>query len=196
MSLKRGIAFFGPAGAGKTTLAENLATFYGGARLAFADELRKEYSNLYNVSIKTLTTVPSKYLHRDGLQRLGDERRAEDPMYWVSRLQDEINRQMGFGRRVFLVDDVRYQNEYDMLRDMGFKMVLVEGVNNVLTPEQASHSSEQNWRTFAADIVVPWHAPTLINDLGSTKRAIYERLAYLYYQLDGDIVEWNRRVRT
>jgi len=190
------VALFGPAGAGKTTLARNLADFKGGVTLSFADALRAEYSKAKRVPMQELTTIPNKYTHRSGLQRLGDQRRAIDPYYWINKLEKEIERQVSFGRRVFFVDDVRYRNEYDMLKDLGFTMVLVEGNPNktVLTPEQAAHSSEQNWQQFEADIVVPWNH-NLLRSVESQKKAVYERLALLYYQLDGEIVDWNRRQR-
>lgn len=193
--IKQGIAFFGQAGSGKTTLAANLAAFKGGVRLSFADFLRKEYSIKNNIPIRTLTTVPYKYAHRAGLQRLGDELRAADEDIFVKQMQAEIERQMGFGRRVFLVDDVRRWNEYKLLKGMGFHMVRVEGHQSVLSASEANHISETEWREFEYDVNVPWIKPTLMNDAGSEKRAIYERLAYLYLKLDGDIVEWNRAQR-
>lgn len=193
--MKRGVAFFGPAGSGKTTMADNLAAFYGGVRLSFADALRKEYAQIHKIPLSTLTSIPSKYHYRSGLQELGDLRREQDPDYWVERLHNEILRQQRFGRRVFFVDDVRYENEYDMLRDLGFEMVLVEGKHDVYIGDTGNHSSEITYKQFEPDLVLPWHSPTLMDNWQSEARAVYERLAYLYYWLDGDTVEWNRRVR-
>lgn len=179
-------------------MAENLAEFYGGKRLSFADPLRRMYAAEHHIEIKELTKVPEKYKYRSELQRYGDQKRAEQPMIFVDALVAEIKRHYNFGTRIFFVDDLRLPEEYATLKELGFIMVGLDWRDKwdeVLTEEQAQHESEQYWRDFEADFELPWQDANELSP-AQVKQAVYDRLARLYLLLDRETVKWNSEIAT
>ena len=152
------IAFFGSPGCGKSTLSRQMAALYGGTMLSFASPLRKCVSQTFGIPIDDLMTVPEKYKWRQLLQFCGNRMRDVDANYWVDIMARTIDSHPP-STHMFL-DDVRYPNEYDVLRQRGFEMVHV-GTNpsvtsNAITADERRDSSEQHWRDFTEDYYVPW----------------------------------------
>jgi len=181
--ITRSVAFFGPAGAGKTTLADGLARFYSAPVLSFAAPIKIQYALDKNININLLRNPNTKNKYRLDLQRYGDELRAANPSFLVDKLLADFDRQYGFGTRIFFVDDVRLPDEYQVLKDRGFLMVRVEGNKSTLTAEQQAHGTEAHWMKFVADFEVPWIAP-LTNSYWHKQLSIYRRMALLYKWLD------------
>lgn len=66
---------------------------------------------------------------------------------------------MEFGTKTFFVDDVRYQNEYDVMRELGFTMILCEPnpkESSTITEDESNHESEQDWKLWIPDLKLRW----------------------------------------
>jgi dephospho-CoA kinase len=120
------LAFVGRMGSGKSTCAEALG-MWAYDRISFADKVREVAVSLYGEDAR---------YRRGILQRLGHGMRALDEDVWVNawhaRYRDQWARRAG--RRPGLrcvVDDCRYWNEYDRLRELGFVFVRVEADRDV-----------------------------------------------------------------
>jgi hypothetical protein len=89
-----------------------------------------------------------------------DFRREDDEDYWVGRLLERITRFEAVGdrglARSVVIDDCRFPNEYDALRERGFTFVrLADGeTTRTLSAEAAAHESELHWPEFEVDIVL------------------------------------------
>lgn len=128
MTTYRSIAIVGEAGSGKTTLAREIARLTGGDVKSFADPLRDivahidplvEHEVSWNDAILELgyTEAKEEYpLVRQYLQRTGDAIRGAQPDFFVELMGDAIRRTAGH----IVVDDVRFENEYELLRCCGF----------------------------------------------------------------------------
>lgn len=121
------IAFVGKMGAGKSTAAERLGVFRY-ERLSFAEELRTIAVRLYGKEARN---------DRDILQRLGHGMRQIDPDIWVRPFEKAFRHSWGIraggnlpGLRA-TVDDCRYPNELEKLRELGFITVRVFADRNV-----------------------------------------------------------------
>jgi hypothetical protein len=78
------------------------------------------------------------------MQRWGTEyRRAVDADYWTTKTQRRIQRLVGYGWRNFVLTDVIFANEEDLLRRMGGKLVRVHRPSDTaqLSTETAQHTS-------------------------------------------------------
>lgn len=141
------IAFGSQARVGKDTAADYLLSNYGGMKLSFSEPL---YALLYSTQ---------KYcgLHiqkdRDFLQFIGTWARNKDVDIWVNMAKRKI---LLSSETNIYVTDVRYPNEFLMLKNLGFKMVRIKRENNDrnMTNEQASHPSENSLSEADWDIVI------------------------------------------
>lgn len=90
---------------------------------------------------------------RSLLQRIGMERRAENPNYWIHRAFDRIVSEATVRRehrRLWVLTDVRFENEAAAIKNAGGVLWRVERRNpathgawdNGLTAEQKAHPSE------------------------------------------------------
>jgi len=164
------IGIGGRLGAGKDTAASVLIREYGFQRLGFADALKIELRTLYPrtlreiarlvygvgawSSVEAADAVVAQCLAekpaaiRALLQEHGTEvRRAEDPGYWLTRL-DRTLAGLAPSARV-VVPDVRFPDEAAWLRDRGAWLVRVLR-QEALDPD--AHPSESNGE------VIPWDA--------------------------------------
>lgn len=141
------IAFIGRMGDGKTTAATYLMNHYHFSKFALADKLKEIARDLFNMQGKD----------RLLLQKLGtDAIRNVFPDAWVNYLVREIDDSRPF--RV-VVDDVRFLNEAEILRNKGFILVRVErttareavGINDINTTQ---HSSETELSQIIPDVTI------------------------------------------
>lgn len=165
------IGFCGAAGAGKDT-ASFLLTILGYQKIAFADALKieaydlcvnptEEYqrrvSDELGISLPlSLDTAHSEQEKIDIINRRKVElrrllqwhgtefRRAEDPNYWINLVRNK----MRTGK--WVVSDMRFQNEVNMVRESGGAIWLIEGRSDGYTP---THASETDWRSATFDAV-------------------------------------------
>ena len=150
------IAFCGHAGSGKSEAAAHLMYHHGFERVKFAGVLKGmlvflyEYAGLDPWEIEERMEgkrkeQPDQFLcgasPRRAMQTLGGEwgRDAINPLLWVSLWKARVSRLLTAGINV-VVDDVRYQNEADTVRELGG--CIIEIVRPGLALDVPSHPSE------------------------------------------------------
>ena len=139
----------GPAAAGKDYTYETLSSLYTDVhRVSLADELRFEIQAILNDGrdMNALWQKPYTDPVRWILQHYGTEyRRAQDPDYWVNKVEETI---WGFhGEQIVVVTDVRFANEADLIRELGGLVVEVRADEMIRRrriggPLPPSHASE------------------------------------------------------
>lgn len=151
-----GIALCGQPGSGKSAIAAALVEMCNGERLSFAAALKDELSDMlggYDRYRREMDNVRSKDKYRPLLQALGAFRRDDDKNYWVRAALAGVTPNM-----FYAVDDCRYDNEYEALRNLDFVFVYLEPgpTTRPLSGEQANHPSELEWPHFNFDVHLEW----------------------------------------
>lgn len=158
------VAFVGPIGSGKTLTAKALAYSIEDMAvvLAFGNAVKREAATaigrdsaerikIYNEMLDPST----KHKWREIIQVWGTEVRRREfcEDYWVKKIEEDID--YFKNNESIIVDDCRFWNEYNMLKEHGFKFVrcLPSKGNKNIT---ALHESEQYWSTFPVDVTVEW----------------------------------------
>jgi len=157
------IGISGPMGAGKTTLAKDLCNNLDFTRFSFAGPVRQEVADGMGIDLQTLMTledVKGKSQFRQIYQAWGNGMRTiRRPDYWINKLFDHIESgeaQMEANEAVNIVviDDVRYPNEVQAIKDRGGMMIHLEISTNEqlrrgMEPQFLEHPSEsalyQEW---------------------------------------------------
>ena len=133
MTTYRDIAIVGEAGSGKTTLAREIAKLTGGDVRSFAGPLRDIVACIdplvgdevsWNDAIESLGYTEAKKQHplvRQYLQRTGDAIRRVQPDFFVEAMDDVL---CDTDEHI-IVDDVRFENEYGLLRNYGFLIIKI-----------------------------------------------------------------------
>jgi hypothetical protein len=162
------IAFTGAKGCGKDTVAEIIRRWYAHdwhsvTQLAFADPIKKQIqflfglSNVYEYDAFKRTTL--KYMGRtmEGrhlVREIGMMMRGYDPKQFNAYVEKHFNQpENHLGRKLFLVTDMRFDNEYTMLREYGATIVKVSRPNH----EYDGHITERGFD----DHLVDYH---IVND--------------------------------
>lgn len=123
------IAFIGKAGAGKTSAAKTLSIVFGYEHLSLATPLKRVAVSLWG---------PDAVIDRDKLQRLGLAIRAihENTFVDISKRIIHERREQAASQSLllpparFVIDDVRFPNEYWALKEAGFRFVRIEADRN------------------------------------------------------------------
>jgi hypothetical protein len=141
------LAFSGKFGVGKTTIAniliEDYLPYY--RRINFGDFIKEEAAEEYNFPVRLCNTEEGKNTEivlPDGRRRtvrsllhlFGTEvRRAQDPDYWIRRMELTLN---GLPRRVtgVVIDDVRFPNEADLVGRRGGLLFKIEPYPGYVDP--------------------------------------------------------------
>lgn len=110
------VAFMGKAGSGKTTAAEALVRV-GYERLSFAAPLKE-------IAVMLWGEAAAK--DREKLQRLGQFVRELDPDTWVNLMGVQIVNVQDLTGKPVVVDDLRFPNEHQMLKELGFTIIRIE----------------------------------------------------------------------
>lgn len=191
----KNFGLIGKMGSGKTTAAEVLRNTHGYVPVSFAAPLKEmvieadpliEYrcwsqhgaptnpvpvhlSDILKYSGKTFEEAKREYPEvRRSLQRIGQGVRRIDPEYWVKALLTRLA-ELPAGTPV-VVPDVRYPNEADALRTIGYTLVRVtrptpQGMTMDET-RASMHDSEWSLDDYEADVTIN-NDGTLIDFVGA-----------------------------
>jgi dephospho-CoA kinase len=167
------IALFGPMCVGKSYAADILVKDYGYSKMAFANQLKEEVARLFGLTGKDGHT-------RKVLQEFSADCKKYRPNIWIELLQEKVvTHSKTYTPSKIVVDDLRFKIEANVLRDMGFIIVLVDlpedirmrRVNRLYPdtdPASHAHASEQEWKEIVPDYVVSgegWQTQEDIDDL-------------------------------
>jgi len=160
------LAIIGKAGSGKTTLAQAIKGPLGLSytHLSFAYNLKQIATRLWG---------NSAILNRGLMQDLGIKMREIDEDVWCNALIAEIHN-MNDGSFVeprIVIDDCRFENEYDALKAEGFVFVRcvcpepvrvdrLRAIGKYQTYEQLLHISEVALDHIEADYTIDTYGPT------------------------------------
>lgn len=155
-SLLRGkiclIGITGRAGSGKDTLAQALCGKFGYRQYSFAEPIYNMLKTLPyaehwngNMARDEKEKVNAFYgkSTRQMLQTLGTEwgRLHVHPNIWVNILQDKLERKHAItGHSKYVINDLRFPNEAELVRDLGG--ICVRVVRNKESDVPATHQSE------------------------------------------------------
>ncbi len=154
---------------GKDTIADYLIEQYEYTRFGFAQALKEEVARGVGCTPADLNDEPLRSQVRPVLQIWGTEfRRAQDPDYWVAQADQKISRHRSRIDRPIVFNDVRFQNEIDLLRARGFLIIKVDmkvedvlayteahGEERAVTLARLEHASEREWQAAEFDVVIP-----------------------------------------
>ena len=141
------VGLSGPAGCGKSTLADYAVQCLGFKRLKFAAPLKAMTAALLRElslpehdciegSLKEAAIVADRYTPRYIMQTLGTEwgRNKLHEDFWVDLLRQRISQCTGD----IIIDDVRFNNEAAMVRQLGGTVIGIAGRGGINT----GHKSE------------------------------------------------------
>jgi len=178
------IGICGPAGAGKTTVADILCAD-DGVVIPLADPLYKGLSAMFGISEADLVDRGKKEQTIDWigqsprrlLQTLGTEwgRQMAGDDIWVKICLRRAAVSLGAGYRMIAVPDVRFDNEAAAIRAAGGIIVRVERPSGCVSGAAMSHASEAGVSDDLVDV-------TIVNDglmddlVGAVKTTMKEYL--------------------
>lgn len=160
------VALCGPAGSGKTTVANHLIETYGARRYGFATPLKEMVKKALAFTDEQVygtqeqkEAIDPRYGHspRWFLQRIGTEgcRAVFGEDFWTSQAIDVIKRQAPV---LAVIDDMRFENEAQAVRAVGGNVWRLWPVADSIALERASaagsHASEEQWKQLTADLEI------------------------------------------
>ena len=123
------IGFVGYPRTGKDAVANYLVEHHGFKRVAFGDAVKRLllaidpcYNN--NLGVLERRKANETYETREKLQKLGQVLRNFNEDFWVQTVRDNIME--SDPDTPIVVTDIRYPNEYHMVKDMGGEVVAIE----------------------------------------------------------------------
>lgn len=161
------LAFIGPIGSGKTTTAKAYgeSSTENVVRLGFAYPLKDEVASAFSGGAaglqrqfrEEMDDPDKKKFWRTVLQWWGEGKRQRfGDDYWIRKFKVYFSVEEARGNTV-VVDDLRYQNEYVALRDLGFSFVRLEPSSEYNPTDPIhQHASERDWPSFPYDIYLQW----------------------------------------
>jgi len=200
------IGLAGQSGSGKSYLAEHIAGLLGDYGdfeaihiCGFGDHVRREEHEHTGKSLLSLRAKPTPPEVRKALQKRGMERRAENPDYWILKMEEFIKNEArtnsGHRPDLFIIPDVRFQNEMEwILRRPGSNFVLfyvsapkkVRRARLGLSLEDherlASHESEKDIRHYFEEASVGcigFEAKHIGNSYDDSIAPIFQAMAFL-----------------
>lgn len=161
------VGLTGPSGSGKSTLAQALAVTYGFEVCEFAGELKRNLTNLLELSYEELE---ERKRHTNGhvrrlMQEYGAYMRAycgED--HWIDRLAESLPES-----GAVVIPDVRYPNEVNFIRWRGGVVVGIRRPGAGLRGPARHHESERYVGGLTRNIVVNDGSPPEFLQAAKTK---------------------------
>lgn len=136
------IGFSGKSKSGKTTAANFLTANFNVIRRGFADGLRSVVANLFSLDSKTLQDYKDHPLPRlqrtprDILIEVGARMRQVDPDVWFKMWERDLAVVTDqFPQINVAVDDLRFRNEFDLLRQKGAVLIRINRAVHAVTDE-------------------------------------------------------------
>ena len=106
------IAITGKICSGKTTLANEL-TLHGYTKISFGDKVKEMCVEIFDM----------KYKNRKLIQTFAEKMKEIDENVWINFVIAKIKENP---ENKWVIDDVRFPNEYEKLKENGFKFVYLE----------------------------------------------------------------------
>ena len=140
MNSQRIVAFYSPyPGAGKTTATEYLQNSFGYEEISFADQLKHIVSQtfgllgVHDAEENKDEPIPSLdgATFRDFLIAFGNAGRAVYPNIRVDIIRALVGTKSMFS---WAIDDLRFPNEYTMLREEGAKIIRITVPGRAIVP--------------------------------------------------------------
>lgn len=139
------VGISGKAHSGKSTVTEMLVQKYGFESLAFGDTLKRHLNDYFGIHSDELWSDKKKPEVRKLLQSVGDLMRCEvDENYFVRVIEMALKDHEGF----VAIEDVRYSNEVDMLKNNGGILIKIDREDGPKVEYGADHSSETDLDDF------------------------------------------------
>jgi hypothetical protein len=162
------IALVAPKGTGKTTFSQSLSTWYGFNSLALADPIKFSIVHAVNAFLTDQRIEPlitpsdlsiNKEAFRLGMQWLGTDIVRDlcgRKTHWIENLLSRISSIEAHCDELqqvsaIVVDDVRFTNEADILRERGFKLIRLFRESEI-PPD--THKSENELYGIQCDEVI------------------------------------------
>ena len=152
------IAFYGAQGSGKSEAASSLLDNHLFEKMSFADPIYDMVSTLLHRDARAFNKhepVLCGKSVRHLLQTLGTDwgRHMVGDNIWLDAVDRRLRSVEAMGGRKFVViDDLRFQNEYEWLRERDALIVRIERPQLPRAPRM--HESEMDWPHFEADLVL------------------------------------------
>ena len=170
------ISFTGKKGHGKSTACNKLIEMYGDrvVRINFKDALiatmkekmpgvLKDTEEHYNMTIEQLFQEKPPVMRRI-MQFVGTEVYREfDSNYWVNRWKESVKQHEGTDK-IIVTDDVRFNNEFDAVVELGGTVTRVVATNKPVSHDQ--HPSETEMDSFVCRTIWSWSAEELSEEVG------------------------------
>jgi len=149
------IGLSGKMGSGKDEVYRICTELLRGDRIkrfAFGDEVKAEVASVLNLSVKYVDQ--RKQLFRPILQWWGTEYRRQlfGPTYWIDKMRDQLTDPSKSGWAI--VTDVRFENEAELIQDIGGYMVRVDRPGFCMCEKTADHPSETDLDFYDFDYVI------------------------------------------
>jgi len=162
------IALTGPKGSGKDTVADIICRrFKSVTRVAFADPIKKvaqhifllndsdneEYDRLKRSNIEIHGgKFETTWKHVEGrhvVREIGMLMRSYDPSQFTKYVSDAITKARGTSD-IFVVTDLRFDNEYIMLKEHGAKIVKISRPDH----QYDGHITERGFNDYLVDCII------------------------------------------
>jgi dephospho-CoA kinase len=121
---------------GKSEVAKYLKWRYNYEEMSFAAKLKEISMELFGLTEAEVSDSKTERSRRI-LQEIGCKLREIESEVWVKYLARKINRNGNF-----VISDVRFLNECEMIKNMGGKVIRIERPNNPCEMTHTDHISE------------------------------------------------------
>lgn len=152
------IALSGYRGSGKDSVADILCKKYGFIKLSFADELKREIAEKYDVPIELFYKHKDEYFPifnmtpRELLIKEAKRNRSINDGYYVEKIKQTIIKLKNEKCHNIVISDMRFAVEYLELQQLGFKFWRVIRPGHV--PNISEDQSEREYLSLAYSHIV------------------------------------------
>lgn len=136
-------ALAGRMRSGKSTIAQHLIDKHGYEKASFAQPLKDD---IHDMGFPQWAIDQKPDWMRKLMQSYGQARRALDTRHWVDRLVMELHGAAANGENAIVIDDLRYENEAQALRNLDpylFRVELVR-VFRIGDPGDVVHGNDES----------------------------------------------------